>query len=88
MKKGFLLITGCVFVSCAFAQGPTFMSPYKDGRPVPESQKNYATGPVTNMLVYTKKVDDKPAKAYVKPEAVVSGSENKQPAVANTKKKN
>jgi len=38
-----------VIAACSFAQGPVILSPYKDGRPVPDSLKDHKEYPPINL---------------------------------------
>ncbi len=50
MKSIFILIIGLMFGTNAYSQQPVFLSPYKNGRPVPESAKDYSKLVPVNLL--------------------------------------
>jgi hypothetical protein len=50
MKRIVFIMTIVISAVCCKAQAPVFQSPYKDGRPVAESQKDYSQPVKINLL--------------------------------------
>ena len=50
MKYIFVITTGLLLGANVYGQEPVFQSPYKNGKPVPESSKDYSKPVPINML--------------------------------------
>jgi len=50
MKNILCIAVGLLFSGIAVAQQPVFLSPYKSGKPVPESAKDYSKPVPVNLL--------------------------------------
>lgn len=50
MKKLITVLVGGMMTALAYSQEPVFLSPYKDGRPVADSLKDYSPTVTINLL--------------------------------------
>jgi hypothetical protein len=50
MKKLIAILVGGMITAIAYSQEPIFLSPYKDGRPVADSLKDYSLPVSINLL--------------------------------------
>lgn len=88
MKQTFLLLAFVTAVAFSMAQEPVFQSPYKDGRPFPDSLKDYSlTVPINLLEGGTAK-----AKPVIREQKNASdkgqqGEEKQQPAIFNNDKR-